>query len=65
MTVFTIKDCSICRRFIKLINMKKIPYVEIWDGATLKQKGIKLVPTIEIDGKLLGPIESFEWLKTK
>ena len=65
MTIYMIKDCAICKEFIKIVNAKKLPYVTIWDRATLKQHDIKSVPTVEIDGKLLRPIESFEWLKTK
>lgn len=65
MTIYTTKNCSICKVFIKMVNEKKLPYVEIWDEETLINKGFTTVPVVEVDGKIMNSIEAFEWLKTK
>lgn len=62
MAILYSTGCPKCRILGKVLDMKKIPYTLESDMTRLVEKGVESIPTLEVDGKLMGYDEAYKWL---
>ena len=63
MVIMYTTHCPQCKVLEKMLNDKKIEYIQITDIDTMKSKGIQSVPYLEVDGELKNFKESMEWIR--
>ena len=54
--------CSRCRILEAKLRQKNIEYTKIEDEDTIIAEGVAEIPSLNVDGKLLGFIESIDWV---
>lgn len=64
MTLYTTEHCPRCKVLKMKLQAKNIAYVEISDVDVMTAKGIKSVPVLEVDDKLMGLDEANKFIKT-
>lgn len=55
-------DCPKCIILEKKLNNAKVDYVLCKDRATIRSKGMDLMPVLEVDGKRMGFKEAVDWV---
>lgn len=63
MVIMYTTHCPQCKVLEKMLDDKKIEYTQITDINTMKSKGVRSVPYLEIDGALKNFKESMEWIR--
>lgn len=64
-TFYHTLTCPQCKAVEILLKNKNITYVSVEDTDEIINSGIKSVPTLEVDGKLLHGKEIFDWVKAR
>lgn len=63
MIIMYTTHCPQCKVLEKMLNDKKIEYIQITDIDIMKSKGIQSVPYLEVEGELKNFKESMEWIR--
>ena len=63
MVIMYTTHCPQCKVLEKMLNDKKIEYIQITDIDIMKSKGIQSVPYLEVEGELKNFKESMEWIR--
>ena len=63
MVIMYTTHCPQCKVLEKMLNDKKIEYIQITDINIMKSKGIQSVPYLEVEGELKNFKESMEWIR--
>ena len=63
MVIMYTTHCPQCKVLEKMLNDKKIEYIQITDIDVMKSKGIQSVPYLEVEGELKNFKESMEWIR--
>ena len=58
MKLYTTPTCGRCKVLKEKLNNKGISYQEIQDADVLVERGIKFVPVLEVEDKLLNFMEA-------
>ena len=59
------ESCPQCKMIEKLLKSKNIEYTSCMDIETMKSKGLRMTPVLEVDGKLLMGKELFSWVNSR
>lgn len=61
--LYSTKTCPQCNSLKRQLDAKNIEYEVCYDEDTMISKGIRGVPSLEIDGKILTNVESVRWVR--
>ena len=61
--LYSTKTCPQCNSLKRQLDSKNIDYEVCYDEDLMMSKGIRGIPSLEIDGKILTNVESVRWVK--
>ncbi len=61
-TVYSRDDCPRCKVLKMKLEQKNIEYTECKDEDLMIEKGFTELPTLDIDGKIIGFTDGVEWV---
>ena len=65
-TLYKSATCPQCKVVKMKLEKKGIPFVEETDLTIMEEKGVKGIPTIEVDGELIGNIRKInDWINAQ
>lgn len=60
---FYSNDCPRCKILQQKLDEKGVMYEKVSDVETMKQKGFKSAPMLEVDEKIMTYLEAINWIK--
>lgn len=63
--LYSSKTCPMCKGLKMKLNKKGIEYETCEDTDFILSKGIKHIPALEIDGKILDSASSIKWVNER
>ena len=65
-TIYSLPTCGNCKQLKKLLEEKNIPFLNIDDRDTVIARGIKSVPTLELeDGTQMSFGDAYRWAQAQ